>query len=220
MKEITVAYRCNHCAQNHFATIDLDLLEKEDFSQSASCGHCAVLIEKTESSKFKVTVPCVACPTPHRFTLTKALLEKDIFSLQCAYSGIDCFFCGDKDKVSKAIEDSDNEIARLLALEEKFDDKTVEESLGLSSDMAIDTEGMEEVEFYNPEISSDMLFIIKDMAYDGKLGCICGDKNPDIAVKSESIIFTCPKCKKSREFFTRSVSDRARLEELSEIIIK
>lgn len=220
MKTITVAYRCDHCAQNHFVKIDLGDLETNDFSQSASCGHCAIIIEKTEQGKFKVTVPCVACPTPHRFTLTKALLEKELFSLQCAYSGIDCFFCGDDERVRQAIEESDSEIARLLALEEKFQDGTVEDSLGLSSDMAIDTNGMEEVEFFNPEISSDMLFIIKDMAYDGKLSCICGDKNPDIAVKSESIVFTCPKCKKSREFFTRSVSDRARLEELSEIVIK
>ncbi len=220
MKELFFGFRCPHCAESTVLRFE----GKEDvFSAAGQCGHCAVIAESC-AEKLKLTVPCVTCSVPHRYTVSRAMLAREGgFALPCAYSGVDCFFAGSREEVETAMKSSDEEILRVLSLEEKVrGEDTVEKTLGLDGQegMVIDSAGSDEVEFFNPEIASDMLFLIKDMAYDGKIRCACGKTDVDIRVASEEIVFSCPDCKRSLAFSSRSVSDRARLEELSEIVIE
>ncbi|MBQ9545349.1 MAG: hypothetical protein IJV00_09505 [Clostridia bacterium] len=221
MKKVTASFRCPFCAQSSFIEISKEELDASPvWSAVSECGHCSLIIEK-DKDKYKINVPCVACSTPHRFTVgARMLFDRDSLMLQCPASGIDCFFVSDGETARALMEESDGEIARIIDLHGNFDtDSTVEDVLRGSGDMAIDSTGADEVEFYNPEIAADMLFLIKDMAFDSKIGCSCGNKNVDMTLKSDAIKFFCPKCGRSLELFTRSTSDRARLEDMSEILL-
>ena len=222
MKKITAGFRCPFCAQSSLVSFTKQQLDADPvWSAASGCGHCSLIIEN-ERDKYKINVPCVACSTPHRFTVgAKMLFERESLVLQCPASGIDCFFSSDEDTAKKLLAESDEEIMRILSLHGSFDtDATVEDVLRGSGDMAIDSSGADEVEFYNPQIASDMLFLIKDMAFDQKIGCACGNKNVDMTLKSDEICFSCPKCGRRLSLYTRSTSDRARLEDMSEITLK
>ena len=219
LKDIFFGFRCPHCAE---ATVLRYQPTEDVFSAAGDCGHCAVIAERF-GDKLKLTVPCVTCSTPHRYTVGEAMLRREGgLSLPCAYSGVDCFFAGSREEVEEAMTRSDEEIRRVLSLEEKVrGDDTVEKTLGLDTKegAVIDSTGAAEVAFYNPEIAAEMLFLIKDMACDGKIRCSCGNTDVTIRVATEEIRFLCPACQRFRIFYSRSVSDRARLEELSEIVI-
>lgn len=217
-KDLVFGFRCPLCTES--SVIAYRPQEGEIFAAAGECGHCAILAEE-QKDKLVFTVPCVTCPTPHRYTVGKAMLQREGgLVLQCAYSGVDCLFVGSREEVTEAMSASDEEILRILSLQERFQEETVEESLGIGQGAAaIDSSGCDEVEFYNPEIAADMLFLIKDMAFDQKIRCSCGNTEIDVKLAKESIDFFCPACGRSRSFATRSVSDRARLEELSEIVI-
>lgn len=220
MKQLFFGFRCPHCTQR--SVIPFDGTDRV-FSAAGSCGHCAVIAEPY-GEKLAITVPCVTCSMPHRYTVSRSMLSREGgLVLSCAYSGVDCFFAGTREEVEGAMEASDEEILRVLSLEEKVrGEDTVEKTLGLEENkgMVIDSAGSDQVAFFHPEIASDMLFLIKDMAYDQKIGCVCGRKDIDIRVASEEIVFSCPACHRSLALATRSVSDRARLEEMSEILLK
>lgn len=222
MKKVTAGFRCPFCAQASFVSFTREDLEREPvWSAAGECGHCSLIIEK-DRDKFRINSPCVACSTPHRFTVGAGMLfDRESLVLQCPASGIDCFFASSEKRARELLGESDEEIARIVGLHSGFDtDSTVEDVLRGSGDMAIDSTGADEVSFYNPEIAADMLFLVKDMAFDGKIGCSCGCKNVDMTLKSDAIRFFCPKCGRSLELFTRSTSDRARLEDMSEILLK
>lgn len=218
-KDLVFGFRCPLCTER--SVIPYRPKDGEIFAAAGGCGHCAVLAEE-QQSKIVFTVPCVTCPTPHRYTVGKGMLTREGgLVLPCAYSGVDCFFVGSEEEVQGAMKTSDEEILRILSLEERFSDQTVEETLGLKEGQAaIDSSGCDEVEFFNPEIAADMLFLIKDMAFDQKIRCTCGNHEIDVKLASESIDFFCPKCGRKKSFASRAVSDRERLEELSEIVLK
>ncbi len=211
-------FRCPHCTAS--CVIAYRPKEGEIFSAAGECGHCAVIAEAA-GDKITLTVPCLTCSTPHRYTVGKPMLSREGgLVLPCAYSGVDCFFSGSEREVREAMEASDEEILRILSLKDRFCEETVEESLGCKqTEAAIDSNGCDEVEFYNPEVTADMLFLIKDMAFDQKIRCTCGNTQIDVKLSKESIDFFCPVCGRKRGFAARSVSDRARLEEMSEIVL-
>ena len=223
MKTIWAGFRCPMCAAETFVSSTRDDIDAEKiWSAPGECGHCSLIIE-SQKDKYRINVPCITCSTPHRYTVgEKLLFERESLVLQCAYSGVDCFFAADSpDKAREAMRVSDEEVMRVISLKEGRDtDVTVEDSLRSAGDMVIDSSEGGDVDFYNPEIASDMLFLVKDMALEGKLGCSCGNREPDIRIKSDCIEFLCPKCGRSLTLYTRSTSDRARLEDMSEILLK
>ena len=52
----------------------------------------------------RLRVPCIACPGPHNYTLSRSLFfSRDIFVLSCSFSGIGICFLGRADKVKNEL---------------------------------------------------------------------------------------------------------------------
>jgi len=233
-KNVTIAYRCSSCAREIGISLSVFDLSTPLLSYPCSCKSSALKIELTDDKKIRLTVPCVACGTEHHYRLNASLVfEKDLFVLQCATTGFDVCFIGDEDKVVSALEKSNEEFIK--ALEEMYDEEYIDEY-----DDTADLDDCEHVHShdcdcedghkktltpittqncFNPVVVFEMMFIIKELAKDGKIYCGCGERNVTVGLGFETIEFSCPTCKKTRSFAARAESDRAFLEDLTEIKI-
>ena len=87
----TVAYRCPHCGGAVYSGINLFMLSADMLKLKCSCGQSEMTLIKSQSDEQKVrlSVPCMFCPNPHHFTLSRTLLfDKELFALPCPYSDI------------------------------------------------------------------------------------------------------------------------------------
>ena len=207
MNQTYFGWHCPACGQGALVAADPTGTEP---TLSPPCAHQPLWIRPESGGRLRLTVPCVACSTPHTFTLSDpAVLKQDFFCLPCPVSGLDCLFVGTKKRVQEAMEATRQEIARLIGLEERVAPGTVEQELGLEQPPEAPTP------FYNPEIAAQMLFLIKDMALDDQVRCACGNRQLDMTLDPEHITLTCPQCRRQKRLACRATSDLARLEDMA-----
>ena len=100
-QETTFAYRCPHCGATVFSLIGIFALSGDMLKLRCSCGKSETIMNYTSDKKIRITVPCIACPKPHYFTLGQNSFfarESGVFRLPCPYTGIDIAFIGKKEK--------------------------------------------------------------------------------------------------------------------------
>ena len=64
-KKTTLAYRCPKCGCLPTSIVGAFSLSGNLFKLKCECGGSFMTVEKLEQGKIRLTVPCVACPTPH-----------------------------------------------------------------------------------------------------------------------------------------------------------
>ncbi|MEA4831820.1 MAG: hypothetical protein VB118_04280 [Oscillospiraceae bacterium] len=291
--EITIAFRCGACGMTTIEKLNIFELSGGRKIFKCDCGQSTLAIETASDNKLRITAPCIVCENPHRFTVAPSLVfGKELFLLQCPYTGVDVVFVGEKKQVEKALDISDKLLQTLI--DENFDDglSTEDEADDIDGDEDGDEDGddndyenedEDDLDFDddafddecekrrgslneqkngigenhncncnhdfnnnnnreageikaeegkkpkaphdisecdNPVITGEVMYLLRDMVTDGALRCSCGGKKLAIGIGYDSLVISCPSCGRMKKLFTRSESDRAKVEELDSLTLE
>lgn len=123
----------------------------------------------------RLTVPCLICPNPHYFTISRKLFfGRELFLLDCTYSGFPICFIGRSDKVWKAFDDATEELMSLLN----------EAGVSVDSENSDDTAGGAVV--LNDEVFERLEALKDDDGHDGAEE-VCRDDEPNGEYDDDSL---------------------------------
>lgn len=189
-KETTLAYRCPACGKAVISVTGVFALSGDMIKLKCECGGSELVIKNIGENKVRLTVPCTFSSKPHQFTVSKKiLLEREIFTFPCSFSGIDECFSGSKGAVLKAVEESDKELSSVI------------DDTELSGIFDRNSEG--ESEYNDEHIRDAILFVLGELCEDKKINCRCKRGEGDFLVENSvgKVKISCKKCGFSREFF-------------------
>ncbi len=180
-KETTVAYKCPHCGTLVMSLVGAFALSADMIKLKCPCGESELTALYTKDRKIRLTVPCIACPTPHSHTVTSQVFFGDeLFRIPCALSGIDICYCGKQDDVIAASEATDEMLKKLLG------------------DTALETLAGSRGEEYmtDPQVREIVTFVVQDLLEAGEVHCDCVDGEPDLTIDigDVTVTVTCRKC--------------------------
>lgn len=184
-KETAIAYRCPECGSTVHSVVGVFALSGDRIKLKCSCGGSELLIENTQDGKMRFTVPCIFCPHPHNFLISrKTVLSRELFTIPCGLAGYDICFMGREDKVREAVEQSDKELYEEISAEEirELKDKNSSES------------------YYDEHIADMLVYVFGELCEEGKIHCKCEDGGDFLCEKTgESVRISCKKCGASFE---------------------
>lgn len=162
-KNTAIAYRCPNCGKGIISMVGVFSLSGDMIKLKCDCGESELLIANTQDNKVRLTVPCVLCPKPHIYTVSKTLLYSDeLFTLGCTYTGLDCCFIGSKDAVSDALHENEKQLLGL------FEEAGVTSIDHLHKNTDYDTVD-------DPAIEEIIRFMLCELKDEGNIGCRCED---------------------------------------------
>lgn len=182
-KETTVAYRCPECGASVMSMVGIFTLTADMIRLKCPCGQSELEIVYTRDKKVRLNVPCFLCPSPHSYLISSQMFfDKELFALPCGYSGLDICFVGQKDKVQAAMKAADEELAELLG------DTSFEQ---LSSQRH--SEGGQDLT--DPQVLDIVMYVIRDLADEGKILCSCPDGGDyEAEILDDCIHVRCKQC--------------------------
>ncbi|MBR6529942.1 MAG: hypothetical protein IKT43_00810 [Clostridia bacterium] len=221
--ERVIAYRCPVCGTAIVGDLNLFVLGGQELTLSCKeCGEESPSLKAslTREKKLSLAIPCLTCPSPHRFTVdTQVVFSRDLFVLQCPMTALDLCFIGDEKKVEEALEENRKQLLELTGgewMEDDFDDFDDNEE-------ELSEEELNELKEHPPlldaHLMGQMLYLVRDLAEDGKIYCSCGEKHVDFHLLPDGIAFSCPKCNAARVFPAHTESDLERLSELDALVL-
>lgn len=218
--ERIIAYRCPVCGTAIVGDLNLFVLGGQELKLSCKeCGEEAptLVASLTKENKLSLALPCLTCPNPHRFTVeTQVVFSRDLFVLQCPMTALDLCFIGTEEKVEEALEENRKQLLELTGgewMDDEFDEEEeewTEEELGAFK---------EHPPLLDAHLMGQMLYLVRDLAEEGKISCSCGEQHVDFHLLPDGIAFSCPKCNAARVFPAHSESDLERLSELTELVL-
>lgn len=191
-KETTVSYRCPACGASVTSMVGIFALTADMIRLKCPCGGSELEIVYTNDKKIRLNVPCFLCPSPHMYLISSSMFfDRDLFALPCSYSGIDICFIGKQDKVADAMKESERELIELLG-DTSFDE--------------ISSRRGERRELSDPQVLEIIMYVIRDLADEGKVKCGCTDGGDyAIDIGDDHLTVTCKKCGCSAVMPTTSV---------------
>ncbi len=237
MKEkITIAYRCPTCGVAMIGEMSLFALSGGETNLRCSCGESVMTVNYIKSrDTVSLNVPCVACPTSHPYQVSGSTFwGSDIFVLQCSASGLDTCFIGDKAKVIKAVDDNTKELQKLMEIlderdlededfgifrnfEENSEEEQDEEEI---RECNPNNEKYDEYEYADAVVTSQMLYIIKELDETNKIKCDCEKGDFMIDVGYDTIELSCEKCQARKVLRSRTDSDIIELASVEELVLE
>lgn len=183
-KNIDIAYRCDECGGTVRTVVGALALSGDMLKLKCDCGGSELTINKTSDGKYRFTVPCVFCDSPHTFVISrKTLMLRELFTFPCPYAGMDILFIGDEKQVDEAIEKSDDELSELLG-EQSFDD----------------IKKPEDEEWGDAHLQDLILFSLGELAEDDAIKCDCPDGGDFVVTPHpDRVEIACKKCGCKRE---------------------
>lgn len=182
-KKTTLAYRCPTCGSVPTSMVGAFSLSGDLFKLKCSCGNSHLTVEKLRDEKLRITVPCVACPSPHSYTLSKnVFFNSDVFVIPCSLCGVDLCFIGKEKNVADAVKRSNDEI--LLAL-------------GDNSLTSLKNEQKETLS--DPQVIEIVTYVIHELSDEGQIYCGCEHGEGDYVcnIYDDFVTVKCKKCHKS-----------------------
>lgn len=206
-KETTVSYRCPECGASVTSMVGIFALTADMLRLKCPCGGSELEIVYTKDKKIRLTVPCFICPKPHSYLISASMFfDREIFALPCSYSGIDLCFIGKQDRVADAMKQSEEELLELL---------------GDTSFEALSQSRGERPELTDPQVLEIVMYVIRDLADEGKVKCDCDDVGEyDIEILDDHLTVTCKKCGCSVSVPTTSVVSATDFLGCDELILK
>lgn len=180
-KETTVAYKCPHCGTLVMSLVGAFALSADMIKLKCPCGGSELTAIYTKDKKVRLTVPCIACPTPHSYNVSsQVFFGGDLFRIPCALSGIDICYCGKQDEVTAAAEATENMLRTLLG------DAAMETLAGARGEEYIS----------DPQVREIVTYVVQDLCEDGGVHCNCEDGQPDVMIEvgDVTVTVTCKKC--------------------------
>ena len=184
-KKTTLAYRCPACGGVATSMVGAFSLSAELFKLKCPCHESTLTVEKTNDNKLRLSVPCIACPTPHTYTLSKnVFFNSDIFVIPCSLSGIDICFIGTDENVKKAVEKSNEELMALFG-ENNYDDFKVKQK--------------KESSLTDPQVLDIVTYVVHELNDEGKIYCRCeeGKGEYECNIYDDYLVVKCKNCKAS-----------------------
>ncbi len=199
-----VAYRCPYCASVISIDVTERMIENKFHFACTECKKSNFDLSLTPSGSIKVIVPCLMCPHPHPYTVSKEIFfERDIFILSCSFTGLDICFMGNENEVEDEIDRSGAEISALT------DEEFIGDENKKSADMMVaDTSVMREV-----------LFAIGNLEAQKKISCVCKSKAVKVIVDYDKAVVVCKVCARKIDVPARNRFDANNAIDLESIII-
>lgn len=231
--KITIAYRCPDCGVAMIGEINIFALMSGETNLRCSCGESVMTVSYIKSrDTVSLNVPCVACPTSHPYQVSASTFRgSDLFILQCSATGLDVCFIGDKARVIKAVDDNTIELQKLMEFADNDFDDDIDlfhdyhehdcdcEECHSNSDNPHNSEN-DEYEYADAVVTSQMLFIIKELHDTGKIKCSCDESDFMIDVGYDTIEISCDKCQARKILRSRTDSDIIELAGVDELILE
>lgn len=215
--ERIIAFRCPVCGTAIVGDLNLFVLGGQELV--LSCKECgeevpALRASLTNEQKLSLSIPCLTCPNPHRFTVeTQVVFSRDLFVLQCPMTALDLCFIGEETKVEEALEENRKQLLELTG-GEWMDDEFEEEEEFSEEELA---ELKEHPPLLDAHLMGQMLYLVRDFAEEGKISCSCGEEHVDFHLLPDGLAFSCPKCNAARVFAAHTEQDVEYFASLSEI---
>ncbi|MBE6686038.1 MAG: hypothetical protein E7591_02290 [Ruminococcaceae bacterium] len=160
-KETAVAYRCPRCGAGIMSMVGIFALSGDMIKLKCDCGKSEMLLTYSKDDKVHLTVPCIICPKPHNYTVSKKLFfSKELFRLGCTYTGLDICFIGSKDAVLEALKENESELLGMF------------EEAGVTSLDGLHT-GSEFDNVDDPAIEDIIRFMLVELKDEGNIHCSC-----------------------------------------------
>ena len=161
------------------------------------CGESFLEIQPTTDHKFRLTVPCILCPTPHHFTVSENLFyEKELFVLPCPYTDLNIGVMGEINHVKAELSRTELELMDLM------------EEHGIDSFAALHKQAEQTVS--DPQVQEIVLFVIRDLDEEGKIFCKCAPDEAheyDAEILPQGVCVCCKKCGASHVVPTNSMTE-------------
>ena len=191
-----IAYRCPECA---VATVGFlgGLSSVTDMLRlKCSCTESALDIKKQNDGKIALSVPCVYCKSNHSYVVSPEVMQRDeMTKFSCPYSGMGIAFIGDEEAVAKEIDNSADELSRIMTSLEA-------ETL---SDIQPQDVGEDSVP-PDPAIYDTLNFVVRDLEAEGEVHCPCQSGEYDLRFTDDGMQVYCKNCGATYDFYARSVS--------------
>ena len=196
IRRTQIAYRCPECAT---ATVGFlgGLSSVTDMLRlKCSCGDSALDIKKQSDGKVALSVPCVYCKSNHSLVVSPEVMQRDeLTKFSCPYSGMGIAFIGDEESVSKEVENSAEELARIMT---SLEAETV-------SDIQPQDVGEDSIP-PDPAIFDTLNFVVRDLEAEGEVHCPCNSGSYDLRFTDDGMQVYCTVCGASYDFYAKSVS--------------
>lgn len=196
-KQTTLAYRCPHCGAGVMSAVNPFVLKGSMLRLKCECGKSYLEIQPTTDRKFRLTVPCMICPTPHHFTVTESLFYgQELFTLPCPYTDLNICVMGEVNHVKAELSRTELELLDLM------------EKNGIESFEALHREAEEAVT--DPQVLEIVMFVIRDLDEEGKIFCKCPpdeEHEYDAEVLPEGVRVSCKKCGAAKTIPTNSMTE-------------
>lgn len=182
-KETTVAYRCPECGASVMSMVGVFTLTADMIRLKCPCGQSELEIVYTRDKKVRLTVPCFLCPTPHSYLISSQMFfDRELFALPCGYSGLDICFVGQKDQVQKAMKAAEEELLELLG-DTSFEQLSSKRHSGGGQELT------------DPQVFDIVMYVIRDLADEGKILCSCPDGGDyEAEILDDCIHVRCKQC--------------------------
>ncbi|MCQ2431213.1 MAG: hypothetical protein MJ175_01280 [Clostridia bacterium] len=202
--ESTIAYRCPHCGSGILSMVGVFALSGDMIKLKCDCGQSELIIQNMDDGKLRLTVPCMMCPRPHQYVISRAaFFDKTLFTLPCGMTETDVCFIGEKDAVINALNESEKELLSMIREAGYTDVESLSDVLSMQNDRADDDGDEDEDDRYDPNFTDNhiydmVLYVIRELEEDGKIFCRCtehGDEGDyDIICDRDEIYVSCKKC--------------------------
>lgn len=205
-----IAYRCPECASATVGFLGGLTTVSDMLRLKCSCEGSALDIKKHSDGKIHLSVPCVYCKTNHSYIVSQDVIQRyEPTKFSCPYSGMGITFIGDAETVTKEIENSADELSRILTSFEA-------ESVADIQPQDVGEDSMPP----DPAIYDTLNFIVRDLEAEGEVHCPCGKGPYDLRFTDDGMQVYCDSCGASYDFYARSVSVAEEYIPLTSITLK
>lgn len=200
IKKTSVAYICPHCGASVLSVVGVFALSGDLIKLKCTCEHSEIVISYTNDDKIRLSVPCIVCPHPHNYVISKeTFFSDDLFVFSCPYSGISICFIGDKDKVYDSLNEAIRELEQLMR------DAGLPDG-AFDSIRSYNSQG----EISDPQIHDIVHFMLCELDAEHKIKCKCNEHEDslyDFDILDESIRIYCHNCNAEKNIPIGSVSE-------------
>lgn len=184
-KRTTVAYRCPACGQTVMSAVDIFSLNAAMVKLKCECGGSELTAVDAGDGRVRLSVPCLACPKPHVFTVNRSVFfGKDIFLLPCPYTNLDVGFLGSPETVSGELERVRLELVELLG----------ESALNGLTDRSREDDVAQDAD---PCVSDIVRYVVSELLETEHVFCNCPEHvchDCDTELTDEGIRISCRDC--------------------------
>lgn len=157
-KKTTIGYRCPECTGAVLSGVGTFALAGDLFRLKCPCGESEMTVELSSSGKVRLCVPCLFCPKPHHYTLSREnFFAGELIAFSCGVTGIDVAFIGNEEDVKSALGEQEETLKEIM------------EENGVSDIHVF----RPDEDYEDPMVHDVVRFMLSELDEDKKIKCFC-----------------------------------------------